>query len=217
MECAASNAARHAPRVTLTPMSERLPKQLRWRRALELGVFGTWDLDLLRELVHYSPDWKARLGFPRIHTPDSVGFWRWRVHPDDLESMLDAQRTHFSGRSATYESRFRLRSNGSGYRTMLSRGRVVARDDIGRATRVVGTMVDLTQRPMSAAAHGLATEDGRHPIEAHRAPFHTLLAADAAHPLVVQVEDLLDRALRDAAGACVPTEPAQTSTAQPSS
>jgi hypothetical protein len=196
-------------------MSDRLPKQLRWRQALEQGLFGTWDLDLPHELVHYSPDWKARLGFPRIHTPDSVGFWRWRVHPDDLEPMLDAQRAHFAGRSATYESRFRLRSNGSGYRTMLSRGRVVARDDTGRATRVVGTMVDLTQRTMSAAAHGLATEDGQHPIEAHRAPFHTLLAVDAAHPLVVQVDDLLDRALRDASSACAPAETAQTSPARP--
>ena len=190
-------------------MSDRSSKALRWRQALEQGLFGTWDLDLPGELVHYSPDWKARLGFPRIHAPDSTGFWRCRVHPDDLEPMLDAQRAHFAGRSATYESRFRLRSNGSGYRTVLSRGRVVARDNTGRAVRVIGTMVDLTQRAMSAAAHGLAREDGPPAIEAHRAPFHTLLAADATHPLVVQVDDLLERALRDIAGALAAAVPAR--------
>lgn len=171
----------------------------RWRAALESGLFGTWDLDLPREMVHYSPQWKARLGFPRIHEPDSTGFWRCRVHPEDVDPMLNALRRHFDGKSATYEHRFRLRSNGSGYRTMLSRGRVVARSAAGRATRMVGTMVDLTPRAMSAAAHSLATEDPQDAIEAYRPPFHAMLGIDPTDPLMDAVGDLLDRALHEVA------------------
>jgi len=180
-------------------MPDRTPQRHRWRAALESGLFGTWDLDLPREMVHYSPQWKARLGFPRIHEPDSTGFWRCRVHPEDVGPMLNALRRHFDGKSATYEHRFRLRSNGSGYRTMLSRGRVVAHSAAGRATRMVGTMVDLTPRAMSAAAHSLATEDPQDAIGAYRPPFHAMLGIDPTDPLMDAVGDLLDRALHEVA------------------
>jgi PAS domain S-box-containing protein len=205
-------------------MSDGTPEEQRWRRALESGTFGVWDLDLRREMVHYSPEWKARLGFPRVHAPDSTAFWRCRVHPEDFEPMLGSLRSHIEGHSPTYEMRFRLRSNGSGYRTMLSRGRVVGRDDKGNATRMVGTMVDLTDRPAHAAPHGLATEDSRHIVEVAQAPFHALIgvrgpqtdtrvgvASQApiegrlaavnekheARRFIDLVDDLLDRALRE--------------------
>lgn len=202
-------------------MSDGTPEEQRWRAALESGTFGVWDLDLRREVVHYSPEWKARLGFPRVHDADSTGFWRCRVHPEDFEPMLGSLRSHIDGHSPTYEMRFRLRSNGSGYRMMLSRGRVVGRDDEGNATRMVGTMVDLTDRPAHAAPHGLAAEDPRQIVEFAHEPFHSLIgvcgplvatcsgipselhtqrrlaAAHQARRVIDLVDDLLDRGLRE--------------------
>jgi len=172
---------------------------------------GVWDLDPRLEVVHYAPQWKSQLGFPRIHSADSTGFWRCRVHPQDYGTMLRSLRQHLDGSLPTYEARFRLRSNGSGYRTVLSRGRVVERDHHGAATRMVGTMVDLTDRPIVSACHGLVTEDPDHAVEPHRVPFHLLLgvspgsttaptelvAADRRR-LVDQVHDLLHLASREA-------------------
>lgn len=202
-------------------MSDGTPEEQRWRSALESGIFGVWDLDLRREVVHYSPEWKARLGFPRVHDADSTAFWRCRVHPEDFEAMLGSLRSHIDGCSPTYEMRFRLRSNGSGYRTMLSRGRVVGRDDEGNATRMVGTMVDLTDRPAHAAPHGLAAEDPRQIVEVAHEPFHLLIGtcgpqfescsgipsemltktrpavASQTRRVIDLVDDLLDRALRE--------------------
>ncbi len=140
-------------------------------------MFGVWDLDLRLERVHYSPQWKARLGFPRIGAADSTAFWRCRVHPDDLEPMLQAFRNHLDGFSSTYEMQFRLRGNGSGYRTMRSRGRVIARDGSGNATRMVGTMVDLTGRAACAANYGLAAEWPETAERSPRLPFHAVLRA----------------------------------------
>jgi PAS fold len=188
----------------------------RWRQAIESASFGVWDLDPFQEMVHYSPQWKARLGFPRIHEPDSTGFWRCRVHPDDLQPMQGALRSHLDGYASSYEMRFRLRSNGSGYRTVLSRGRAVARDAAGNATRMVGTMVDLTGRPVAAAQHGLAAEDPGQAIESARLPLHAAIALASApagaggsagegsqavheaHRLIGLISDLLDRALQEA-------------------
>jgi PAS fold len=195
------------------------PEEQRWLAAIEGGRLGTWDLDPRLEVVHYAPQWKSRLGFPRIHDCDSTGFWRCRVHPEDFDAMLRSLRLHIDGSLPTYEVRFRLRSNGSGYRYVLSRGRVVERDANGAATRMVGTMVDLTDRPPVAAAHGLAAEDPTQVVERSRVPFHALLGVNASqasgpssgwpsspglaadrHRLVDQVHDLLHRAWRDAGG-----------------
>ena len=182
----------------------------RWRLALNSAAFGVWDLDPRLEMVHYSPQWKARFGFPRIEAPDSTSFWRCRVHPDDFDSMLNALRSHLDGYSVSYEMQFRLRSNGSGYRTVLSRGRVVARDHRGNATRMVGTMIDLTGRPAAAAPYGLVAEDPGTAPEGTRLPLHAVLGvahphagtwrsepASEAHRLVELIDDLLDRALRE--------------------
>jgi hypothetical protein len=196
-------------------------EQRRWAQALEGAAFGVWDLDPRIDTVHYSPQWKARLGFPSIHAPDSTAFWRCRVHPEDFNPMLGSLRSHLDGYTSDYEMRFRLRINGSGYRSMLSRGRVVARDKLGNATRMIGTMLDLTGRPSFAANHGLATErparaDVSNPLSFHavlggahrlQAPSSTaggvldgpeVCQAQESLRLVGLVEDLLDLAVREA-------------------
>lgn len=188
---------------SLADMPTRTLEEHRWLQALENASFGLWDLDPRRESVHYSPSWKARLGFPRIHAPDSTAFWRCRVHPDDFGPMLGSLRSHLDGHADSYLMRFRLRSNGSGYRTMLSRGRVVSRDERGHATRMVGTMVDVTGRPAVVAPYGLATEEPCQTSEARGSSLHAVLADERSagssemSRLIEQIDDLLDIALRD--------------------
>lgn len=118
----------------------------RWELAILNAGFGVWDLDPCEQTVHYPPQWKSMLGYPDRDERDSTATWRARVHPDDLEPMLQALGAHIEGRSATYEQEFRLRAADGRYRVVLSRGRVVARDASGRALRVVGTLTDLTER-----------------------------------------------------------------------
>ncbi len=168
-------------------MNHRTPAERRWLQALEGAQFGVWDLDPRRETVHYSLPWKARLGFAGIAAVDSTWFWRCRVHPDDFDDMLGSLRRHLDGQSDSYAMHFRLRSNGSGYRTVLSRGRVVARDARGQATRMLGTMIDLTARPRPLASGVFG-------------PDHARGGSPLQHALPVEeIGDLLDIALRESA------------------
>jgi PAS domain-containing protein len=169
-------------------MPDLTHEEERWRVALEHAVFGMWDLDPRSEKVQYSPQWKARLGFPRIDGPDSTAFWRSLVHPDDFNPMLRALRLHLDGYTPTYEMRFRLRAGNFRYLAVLSRGRVVERDDRGDALRMIGTMVDLTQRWPTPAPRGIllgAHQGGPWPIDR------------MGRQLPQQVSDLLDIAVRD--------------------
>jgi len=151
---------------------------LRWQRAIETGELGVWDLRLEIETVHYSPQWKQRLGFPEPHSADSTHFWRCRVHPEDLAPMLAAIREHAGGSRPGYEARFRLRSNGSGYRFVHSRGRVIERNAQGRAVRMVGTMIDLTERAPSPQGGLPAGPRGAMEGVPLALPFHLLLGAE---------------------------------------
>ena len=133
------------------PHNSRMQDELRsleqrWGLALQSAQFGVWDLDLGRELVHYSPQWKAMLGYDDADMPDATSVWRGRVHPDDLDGMLDALRAYLDGRQPAYEREFRLRTASGAWRWVMSRGRIVERDAAGQPTRVVGTLVDLTDR-----------------------------------------------------------------------
>jgi hypothetical protein len=174
-------------------------EQLRWHTAVEEGRFGVGDLDPALDMVHYSPRWKERMGFANLDVADSTSFWRCRVHPDDLQPMLKALRSHLDGFRSLYEAKFRIRSNGSGYRLMLSRGLAVERDPQGHPLRVVGTMVDLTDRPASPLAESLALCDAPCAPPGSRLPFHLLLGGagrSAPDPLLGQASELLDMSMR---------------------
>lgn len=153
-----------------------------WRRAIATGELGVWDLRFELETVHYSPQWKQRLGFPDPQAADSTHFWRCRVHPDDLDGMLAAMRAHARDEQPGYQARFRLRSNGSGYRLVHSQGRIIERGTAGKALRMVGTMVDLSASPLVPRA-GLP-EGPRGAMEALplALPFHRLLDAEEGGP-----------------------------------
>lgn len=133
----------------------------RWGMALQSASFGVWDLDPVAERVHYSPQWKAMLGYGGDDVADSTATWRERVHPDDLHPMRSALDACLQGRTADYAHEFRLRGADGHYRAVLSRGRVVARDGQGRPLRMVGTLTDLTDRHEAAAmriAHRVQSE-----------------------------------------------------------
>jgi len=118
----------------------------RWGLALQNARFGVWDLDVVAQRVHYSPEWKAMLGYGTADEADDTAVWRARVHPDDLPGMLDALAAHLGGRSDSYECEFRLRAADGSYRWVLSRGRSAQVDAGGQALRVVGTLTDVTDR-----------------------------------------------------------------------
>ncbi|MFG6440145.1 PAS domain-containing protein [Roseateles sp. LKC17W] len=167
------------------------PAWLRWRRALATGELGVWDLRLDLETVHHSPHWKLRLGFPEPERADSTHFWRCRVHPSDLSAMMAGMREHIGGAQPRYEASFRLRSNGSGYRLVQSRGRVIERSTEGRAVRMVGTMLDLTDRPPTP--QGGLPEGPRGPMEVAPLvlPFHRLLTDDGPEPMRLERDRVL--------------------------
>jgi diguanylate cyclase (GGDEF)-like protein/PAS domain S-box-containing protein len=75
----------------------------------------------------------------------SADDWRLRVvHPDDLAQVEQRLYDHVEGRRGFFESEHRIRHATGDWIWVLSRGKIVERDDDGKALRVCGTARNIT-------------------------------------------------------------------------
>lgn len=127
-------------------MEENLKEsEERFRLAMLGASDGLWDWDLLTDKVYYSPRWKSMLGYADNELDSHLRTWMKVVHPDDLEPSMMFISDFLAGRSEKYEMEFRLRHKDGNYLNILSRATLVRGAD-GKALRLVGTHVDITER-----------------------------------------------------------------------
>jgi diguanylate cyclase (GGDEF)-like protein/PAS domain S-box-containing protein len=117
----------------------------RYALAARAANDGLWDWNLLTNTIYYSARWKAMLGFDDDAIDPSPNEWLSRVHPDDQLRLARAIAGHRRGATPTLELEHRVRDQRGMYRWMLCRGLAV-RDESQRATRVVGSLTDITDR-----------------------------------------------------------------------
>ena len=118
-------------------------------RRYELAVSGTndgiWDWDLRDDKVYYSPAWMQILGYKHQPLPHILSTWSDRVHPDDLESALQAVQNHLANQTVIYENIHRLRHRNGNYIWITAKGKSL-RDQQGNPYRLVGTITDITEK-----------------------------------------------------------------------
>lgn len=119
--------------------------------ALDSGSDGIWDLDVSTGSVRISGPWLSILGYGDEDIAPCISGWEQLTHPEDLARAKSLLAAHFKGASPKFECEYRVRCKGGGYVWTLARGKVVARDDAGRALRIVGTHIDITRRKEAEA------------------------------------------------------------------
>lgn len=107
---------------------------------------GLWDWVVDSPEAWFSTRWKDLLGFNRPELlPDRIDTWFERLHPDDRKPFRAALKAHIQGRTERFESEHRLVHRDGQYRWYHCRG-VATRDEQGRATRIAGSLTDVTAR-----------------------------------------------------------------------
>ena len=109
---------------------------------------GLWDWDLVTGEVFFSSRWKAMLGFEDEDFGNDIEAWLGRVHPDDAERVREIIENHTAGQRNNLEFEYRLQHKDSSYLWMLTRG-LVLWDDSGKAYRMTGWQIDLSERMAS--------------------------------------------------------------------
>ncbi|UXU90970.1 sensor domain-containing diguanylate cyclase [Burkholderia sp. S-53] len=112
--------------------------------ALTESGTGVWDRNVETGEIHYSPAWKAMLGYAPHELSSRIEDAYQRLHPDDVDDVKATMLAHFERRTDNYEVEHRIRCKDGTYKWIRSRGKVISRDGIGRALRMVGTTTDIT-------------------------------------------------------------------------
>ncbi|WP_413698856.1 PAS domain-containing protein [Psychromonas sp. KJ10-10] len=61
---------------------------------------GVWDWDIENNSIYYSDRWKEMFGFKNEDINDAIEEWEYRIHEDDLTSVVMALSNHFSGENS---------------------------------------------------------------------------------------------------------------------
>jgi PAS domain S-box-containing protein len=74
------------------------------------------------------------------------------MHPDDRDAYRKGIEDYVATGRAPWETQYRVRGQGGSWTWVLERGRIVGRDADGRATRMAGSCVDITERETAKIA-----------------------------------------------------------------
>ena len=132
--------------VTKTKLThERLEQsEERLRNALEVGRLGMWDWNVKTGEVTWSDEHFRMEGYAVGEVVPSYEAWAARIHPDDREATEAALKQAMERRE-DYVREFRVLHPDGNVRWLYGRGRFFF-DDIGHPMRMVGAMIDVTDR-----------------------------------------------------------------------
>lgn len=106
---------------------------------------GTWDFDAINNVMHYSPRWRAIMGFTQEEIEREAPDWKKFVHMDDLARVQIKLREHLAGESDSFESVHRMRRRDGEWRWVKCRAKGLL-DKKGRLRRLVGVETDITEQ-----------------------------------------------------------------------
>ena len=119
------------------------------RERLALAIEGSnqalFDWDVVTGKVVLGEQWSRMIGGGHGNLITTINDFQALVHPDDLAQARGQGAELVRGQRSFYHVEHRVRSETGGWLWVSSRAKVVERDAAGRATRVAGTNVDITE------------------------------------------------------------------------
>ncbi|AUX23265.1 uncharacterized protein SOCEGT47_037880 [Sorangium cellulosum] len=121
----------------------------RFALAVQGSRDGLWDWNLVTGGAYYSERFKDILGCRDGALRDSIESFLSLIHEEDRDYVASALRGHLERRDP-YDVEFRRRTDAGELRWLCSRGQALW-DDEGRATRMAGSLSDITARKQAEA------------------------------------------------------------------
>jgi len=117
----------------------------RYAMASQAVQHGMWDWDVTTGSVFYSAQWKKSLGYDDGEIGSSPTEWLDRVHPEDRDELAALIAAQLAGSQTPMVLEHRVRTASGEYRWMMCRA-ITALDDAQCPARMVGVLVDITER-----------------------------------------------------------------------
>ncbi|MDF1504460.1 ATP-binding protein [Roseisolibacter sp. H3M3-2] len=168
----------------------------RYRLAARATSDVLWDWDLATGVLRWSD---AAAGLFRRHPAGvqaSAAWWFAQLHPDDRPRVVAGLRAIIDGDGEHWSDEYRLRRGDGTWATVFDRA-YVAHDERGLPVRMIGSMLDVTERRRSEDALTMLAEAGSRlagalDSEETLRRFATFLVGRAADACVVFAGPALD-------------------------
>jgi two-component system CheB/CheR fusion protein len=125
----------------------------RYRLAAKAARDVIWDWDIIKGEQRWNEAGIPLFGWSDIvSTPQSTSWWLERIHPEDRQRVNDGIHAAVADVSRTHwDAEYRFRKADGAYATVLDRG-FVLRNARGQAIRMIGTMLNITERKQAEEA-----------------------------------------------------------------
>ncbi|MEM7578834.1 MAG: PAS domain-containing protein [Cyanobacteria bacterium P01_A01_bin.80] len=120
----------------------------RWQLAIRGNNDGIWDWNIKNSQVFHSARSKEMLGYKDEEIGDNLNQWFSRVHPDDIDLLMQTIQNHFDQKTPFYISEHRLQCKNGNYKWILERGQALWDSD-ENVVRMTGSHTDITERKLA--------------------------------------------------------------------
>jgi len=119
-----------------------------------------WDWDLVADALRWNENAVSLFRVRLDEIAQTPAWWHERIHPEDRQRVVDSVRDVIGGGGDGHywASEYRFRRGDGSYCAVFDRG-YVARDDAGRPVRMIGAMLDVTERTRAQAEADAAREE----------------------------------------------------------
>ena len=124
----------------------------RFQLSMEATNDGLWDWNVETDKAYFSPAYYTMLGYKPGSFEASGKSWSERLHPADKDNTVKEVQRCIDGEIDKFEIEFRFKTKDGKWKWMLGRAKSVQRNQSGKATRIVGTHVDITDRKKTEEA-----------------------------------------------------------------
>jgi PAS domain S-box-containing protein len=122
----------------------------RWQLALRGNNDGIWDWNVKTNEIFFSARWKEMLGYEDYEIANQLQEKWMRIHPDDVDDVINTIQNHFAQITPFYAAEFRVLCQDGTYKWILDRGQALW-DQNGQVVRMVGSHTDITERKQAEA------------------------------------------------------------------
>jgi two-component system, cell cycle sensor histidine kinase and response regulator CckA len=126
----------------------------RYKLILDFATEGFWDWDLKADRAYLSPRYCEMIGYSPGDTVFDTAFLKKIIYPDDQQRVFQVIEEYFQGKRNTSVVEHRMITKDGTVRWMETRGNVVEYDEKGTPSRMVGTIVDITERKLAEMERG---------------------------------------------------------------